>query len=148
MEKPTPPTYSEADAAHQQQQTLQQVPLHAPFLDPHRSPRQTPLPSPHPPGSPSHGLPGGGGGEVAQWNQHPSSHAMAGPSGPNDGKWLTPYCGFCSPIDLSLITWCLPCLTYGQTHHRLRWSGNMENYEPMNTSVLQTPLPFFLFLMK
>lgn len=39
------------------------------------------------------------------------------------------------PVDLCLTTWCLPCVTFGKTHHRLRKNGNLEGYEPVNTSV-------------
>lgn len=139
--KPTPPAYSEGTTA--QHPTLNQIPLHAPFLDSQQSPHQAPLQGPYQPQQPIHGPLDNS--EVAQWNQHPDQ-AIATPSrqlhessvkGPDPGKWHAPYCGFCSPIDLSLITWCLPCLTFGQTHHRLRWGGNMESYEPLNSSVIQ-----------
>ena len=40
-----------------------------------------------------------------------------------------------SPIDLCLMTYCLPCVTFGQTHHRLRKNGTLEGYEHINTSV-------------
>lgn len=139
--KPTPPAYNEATKAHHP--TLNQIPLHAPFLDSQQSPRQSPLQGPYQPQQPIHGPLDNR--EVAQWNQHPDQ-AIAAPSqqlnessmkGPDPGKWHAPYCGFCSPIDLSLITWCLPCLTFGQTHHRLQWGGNMESYEPFNSSVIQ-----------
>jgi len=35
-----------------------------------------------------------------------------------------------------LITYCVPCVTFGKTHHRTRKNGNMEGYEPINTSCL------------
>ncbi|KAF2178519.1 PLAC8-domain-containing protein [Zopfia rhizophila CBS 207.26] len=41
-----------------------------------------------------------------------------------------------SPPSLCLVTCCLPCVTFGKTHHRTRKNGNMEGYEPINTSCL------------
>jgi hypothetical protein len=40
-----------------------------------------------------------------------------------------------NPIDLCLITYCLPCITFGKTHHRLHKDGSLKGYEPINTSV-------------
>jgi hypothetical protein len=34
-----------------------------------------------------------------------------------------------------LITYCVPCVTFGKTHHRTRKDANMAGYEPINTSV-------------
>jgi len=50
--------------------------------------------------------------------------------------WSNQFFGCCSPIDLCLITYCLPCVTFGKIHHRTRKNGNMEGYEPINTSCL------------
>ncbi|KAG8166138.1 hypothetical protein KVR01_004690 [Diaporthe batatas] len=50
--------------------------------------------------------------------------------------WHNSLFGCCSPIDLCLITYCLPCVTFGKTHHRLRKNGEMEGYEPINTTCL------------
>jgi len=41
-----------------------------------------------------------------------------------------------NPIDLCLMTYCLPCVTFGKTHHRLRKNGSLEGYEPINTTCL------------
>ncbi|KAI0391360.1 PLAC8 family-domain-containing protein [Xylariaceae sp. FL0594] len=43
-----------------------------------------------------------------------------------------------SPLDTCLVTWCLPCVTFGKTHHRLRkgGGGDLAGYEPVNTSCL------------
>lgn len=49
--------------------------------------------------------------------------------------WASAFFGCCNPIDTCLITWCLPCVTFGKTHHRLRKNGNLDGYEPINTSV-------------
>jgi hypothetical protein len=39
------------------------------------------------------------------------------------------------------MTWCLPCVTFGKTHHRVRKDASMQGYEPINTSVSSlTPL--------
>jgi len=43
---------------------------------------------------------------------------------------------FYDPIDTCLITWCLPCVTFGKTHHRLHKDANLQGYEPINTSCL------------
>ena len=49
--------------------------------------------------------------------------------------WHSSFFGCFSPIDTCLVTWCLPCITFGKTHHRLRKSATLEGYEPINTSV-------------
>jgi hypothetical protein len=51
------------------------------------------------------------------------------------GAWNADLFGCFDPIDLCLMTWCLPCVTFGKTHHRLRKNANLEGYEPVNTSV-------------
>jgi len=57
--------------------------------------------------------------------------------GPTDARpWSSAFFGCFSPIDLCCITYCLPCVTFGKTHHRTRKNGNMEGYEPINTSCL------------
>jgi hypothetical protein len=40
-----------------------------------------------------------------------------------------------------LITYCVPCVTFGKTHHRTRKDATMAGYEPINTSV-RPSLPF------
>lgn len=57
-------------------------------------------------------------------------------------SWTNSLFGCFSPIDLCCMTWCLPCVTFGKTHHRIRKNGSMEGYEPINTSVR---LFFFFF---
>ena len=49
--------------------------------------------------------------------------------------WNSPFFGCFTPIDTCLMTWCIPCVTFGKTHHRLRKNGNLDGYEPINTSV-------------
>lgn len=59
--------------------------------------------------------------------------------------WYSNLFGCFSPVDLCLTTWCLPCVTFGKTHHRLRNNGNLEGYQPVNTTVgppLYRPYPF------
>ncbi|KAI3317349.1 PLAC8-domain-containing protein [Xylariaceae sp. AK1471] len=51
-------------------------------------------------------------------------------------SWTSNFIEFWNPVDTCLITWCLPCVTFGKTHHRLRKNGNLEGYEPINTSCL------------
>lgn len=137
-----PPGYTGTGSESYQPAAAQQAPAQEPYPDPHQNPQQGPY-SPPPP--PAHGPLDSR--DVGEWNQR-INHALADPaqqiqnatvSGPEVGKWHESYCGFCSPIDLCLVTWCLPCLTFGKTHHRLRWGGNMENYEPLNTSVRERP---------
>ncbi|OAA58028.1 DUF614 domain containing protein [Niveomyces insectorum RCEF 264] len=57
-------------------------------------------------------------------------------SGEGAQAWHESFFGCCMPIDLCLMTYCLPCVTFGKTHHRLRKDANLEGYEPINTSCL------------
>jgi Cys-rich protein (TIGR01571 family) len=41
-----------------------------------------------------------------------------------------------NPIDLCLLTYCLPCITFGKTHHRVHKDANLQGYEPINTSCM------------
>ncbi|PNY24070.1 Protein PLANT CADMIUM RESISTANCE 2 [Tolypocladium capitatum] len=41
-----------------------------------------------------------------------------------------------NPIDTCLVTYFLPCVTFGKTHHRLRKNGDLVGWEPINTSCL------------
>lgn len=60
--------------------------------------------------------------------------------------WYSSLFGCFTPVDLCLTTWCLPCVTFGKTHHRLRNNGNLEGYQPVNTTVSLplTPQPHHL----
>ncbi|KAJ3498483.1 hypothetical protein NLG97_g1089 [Lecanicillium saksenae] len=51
-------------------------------------------------------------------------------------SWFAGFFDCFQPIDTCLITWCLPCITFGQVQHRMHRSGNLEGYEPVNTSCL------------
>lgn len=52
------------------------------------------------------------------------------------GQWMTSFFGCFNPIDTCAITCCVPCLTFGKTHHRITRNGDMTSYEPVNTSCL------------
>ncbi|KAF1998021.1 hypothetical protein P154DRAFT_440066 [Amniculicola lignicola CBS 123094] len=51
-------------------------------------------------------------------------------------EYKNSFWGCFSPPDLCCITCCLPCVTFGKTHHRLRKNANMEGYETVNTSCI------------
>jgi hypothetical protein len=56
--------------------------------------------------------------------------------GPTDARpWTSAFFGCFSPIDVCCLTYFLPCVQFGKIHHRTRKNGNMEGYEPVNTSV-------------
>jgi Cys-rich protein (TIGR01571 family) len=65
----------------------------------------------------------------------PSEH-MNSKSPEGSQSWYSQFFGCLTPVDTCLITWCLPCITFGKTHHRLRKNGNLDGYEPVNTSCL------------
>jgi Cys-rich protein (TIGR01571 family) len=50
--------------------------------------------------------------------------------------WANGFFGCFNPIETCLMTWCIPCVTFGKTHHRLRKNGDLNGYEPINTSCL------------
>ncbi|CAK7231139.1 hypothetical protein SEUCBS140593_007825 [Sporothrix eucalyptigena] len=80
--------------------------------------------------------------DVAEWTERfkqvlatPAEHInQRSPEGAQ--SWSEAFFGCCSPIDLCLVTYCLPCVTFGKTHHRLRKDATLEGYEPINTSCL------------
>ncbi|KAI1325950.1 duf614 domain-containing protein [Xylariaceae sp. FL0255] len=51
-------------------------------------------------------------------------------------SWYSNFFGCFDPIDTCLITWCLPCVTFGKTHHQLHKDPTLAGYEPINTSCL------------
>ncbi|KAF4966387.1 hypothetical protein FSARC_5896 [Fusarium sarcochroum] len=65
----------------------------------------------------------------------PSEHVNS-KSPETSQPWQNGFFGCFSPIDLCAITCCVPCVTFGKTHHRLRKNGSLEGYEPVNTSCL------------
>jgi len=50
--------------------------------------------------------------------------------------WKTDFFGCFDPIDTCLITCCVPCVTFGKTHHRLRKDPQLKDYSPINVSCL------------
>jgi hypothetical protein len=34
-----------------------------------------------------------------------------------------------------LVAWCIPCVSFGKTHHMTRKNANLEGYSPINLSV-------------
>ncbi|RFU73942.1 hypothetical protein TARUN_8323 [Trichoderma arundinaceum] len=63
--------------------------------------------------------------------EHINSRSPAGAA-----SWTTHLFDCFNPIDTCLITCCVPCVTFGKIHHRINKNGNMEGYEPVNTSCL------------
>jgi len=69
-------------------------------------------------------------------NTMANTEKFSAPSPPDARPWSTGFFSCFAPVDLCLITCCVPCVTFGKTHHRTRKNGNMEGYEPINTSCL------------
>ncbi|KAF7549741.1 hypothetical protein G7046_g8250 [Stylonectria norvegica] len=74
-------------------------------------------------------------GRVNDVLARPSEH-LNSRSPPDAQPWHSGFFDCFNPIDTCLITWCLPCITFGKTHHRLHKSNSLEGYEPINTSCL------------
>ncbi|KYK62079.1 hypothetical protein DCS_03224 [Drechmeria coniospora] len=68
---------------------------------------------------------------LARPSEHINSKSAAQAS-----PWHAGFFECFKPIDLCLISCCLPCVTFGKTHHRLRKNGDLVGYEPINTSCL------------
>ncbi|ORY66186.1 PLAC8 family-domain-containing protein [Pseudomassariella vexata] len=68
---------------------------------------------------------------LAKPNDHVNSKSPEGSQ-----PWTNSLFGCFNPIDLCLMTWCLPCVTFGKTHHRIRKDANLQGYDPINTSCL------------
>jgi Cys-rich protein (TIGR01571 family) len=52
--------------------------------------------------------------------------------------WRIPFFDCFSPLDNRLISWCVPCINYGKTDHRMNVDTSMENYGPINGPCLLT----------
>ncbi|KAG8676385.1 hypothetical protein FPOAC1_002388 [Fusarium poae] len=65
----------------------------------------------------------------------PSEHVNS-KSPETSQPWQNSFFGCFSPISLCAITCCVPCVTFGKTHHRLQKNSNLQGYEPVNTSCL------------
>ncbi|KAM0809815.1 putative PLAC8 family-domain-containing protein [Seiridium cardinale] len=80
--------------------------------------------------------------DIGEWKQRfndvlarPGEHLNS--ASPDSARsWHNAFFGCFNPIDTCLVTWCLPCVTFGKTHHRLRKDSNLGGYEPVNTSCL------------
>ncbi|ATY64797.1 DUF614 domain protein [Cordyceps militaris CM01] len=68
---------------------------------------------------------------LARPSEHINSHSPAGAQ-----AWYAGFFDCFNPIDTCLITWCLPCVTFGQVQHRMQRSVDLEGYQPVNTSCL------------
>ncbi|EXJ62726.1 hypothetical protein A1O7_03164 [Cladophialophora yegresii CBS 114405] len=64
------------------------------------------------------------------------SSIIAAPSAPDARPWHTSFFSCFAPIDTCFITCCVPCVTFGKTHHRTRKHGNMNGYSFINASCL------------
>jgi hypothetical protein len=102
---------------------------------------------------------------VKRFNDTLADHSLVTAPAAQDARpWYSSFFGCFSPIDtcqpfhcqhMSLaddltgaITCCIPCVTFGKTHHRTRKHGNMEGYSAVNTSVrMPTSVSFFEFSM-
>ncbi|GAO15861.1 uncharacterized protein UV8b_07745 [Ustilaginoidea virens] len=51
-------------------------------------------------------------------------------------SWFAGFFDCFDPIDTCLVAYCFPCVTFGKTHHRVVKNGNLDGYEPINTSCL------------
>ncbi|RMZ85366.1 hypothetical protein DV737_g805, partial [Chaetothyriales sp. CBS 132003] len=48
--------------------------------------------------------------------------------------WSEGFFACFNPIDTCAITCCLPCVTFGKTHHRIRKDSNLHGYNFVNAS--------------
>lgn len=123
------------------------APAQAPVAETQAYPPAAPAPqgAAAPAAAHGHGSSAAGGAisdrDVAEWKDR-FNHVLAKPSEVVHSRspagasaWHESFFGCFSPVDLCCITWCLPCITFGKTHHRLRRDANLEGYEPINTSV-------------
>lgn len=51
------------------------------------------------------------------------------------GSWFTSFFSCLDPFDECAVTYCLPAVTFGKTHHRMTKDVNLAGYKPVNTSV-------------
>ncbi|KAI1307716.1 PLAC8 family-domain-containing protein [Xylaria venustula] len=64
------------------------------------------------------------------------AQSLLSSSPPEAGSWLTSFFSCLDPIDECAVTWCLPSVTFGKTHHRMHKDANLVGYKPVNTSCL------------
>ncbi|RMZ89146.1 hypothetical protein DV736_g3620, partial [Chaetothyriales sp. CBS 134916] len=53
---------------------------------------------------------------------------------PDARPWSEGFFSCFNPIDTCAITCCLPCVTFGKTHHRIRKDSNLQGYNFVNAS--------------
>lgn len=61
---------------------------------------------------------------------------VTAPTGPDAQPWYHGFFSCFTPVDTCLITCCVPCVTFGKTHHRLRKDPNLVGYNPVNATCL------------
>ncbi|EON96358.1 putative plac8 family protein [Phaeoacremonium minimum UCRPA7] len=117
------------------------APATVPAAEPALAP--APAPAPAPAQAPAHASTGPiNDHDIEDWKRR-VNEVLAKPgdvvkskSPESAGGWNNSFFGCFNPIDLCLITWCLPCVTFGKTHHRVRKDPKLQGYEPINTSCL------------
>ncbi|KAK4171591.1 PLAC8 family-domain-containing protein [Triangularia setosa] len=80
--------------------------------------------------------------DVAEWKDK-FNKVFAAPSEHFNSKspataqpWTHNFWNFVNPLETCLMTWCLPCVVFARTHHRVNKSASLRGYEPINTSCL------------
>ncbi|KAF1814555.1 PLAC8-domain-containing protein [Eremomyces bilateralis CBS 781.70] len=71
---------------------------------------------------------------------------LTAPSPAGARPWNSSFFGCLNPIDTCAITCCLPCVTFGKVHHRVRKDPSMQGYEAINTSCIGYCLSSFVAL--
>lgn len=79
--------------------------------------------------------------DVADWVERLNQvlakpELVTAPTGANAQPWHTKFFECFKPIDLCLITCCVPCVTFGKNHHRTRKDANLNGYKPVNPTCL------------
>jgi hypothetical protein len=90
--------------------------------------------------------------DVAEWKDRVNEcckkpgDVINSKSGPDARPWHAGLFDCFNPIDTCFMSWCLPCVVFGKTHHRLRKNGSLEGWEPVNTSVSGHHLPYIPYI--
>lgn len=63
------------------------------------------------------------------------AEALMSASPAGAGSWFTSFFSCLDPVDECAVTWCLPSVTFGKTHHRMNKDAKLAGYKPVNTSV-------------
>ncbi|KAI1619188.1 PLAC8 family-domain-containing protein [Exophiala viscosa] len=64
------------------------------------------------------------------------SSTVTEPAAPDAHPWAESFFGCFMPVDTCLVTCCMPCITFGKTHHRVHKDRNMKSYYCVNASCL------------